>query len=64
MFSHPHSVCMTYLEHLVFSTRLAVALAVGAVQAMVHAVWPDVYVTATSDLVDWLTQTLKNAGCR
>ena len=55
---------MTYLEHFVFSARLAVALAVGAVQAMVHAVWPDVYVTATSDLVDWLTQTLKDAGCR
>ena len=48
MWSHPQSVCMTYLQHLRFSLRLAWRLALMATASLVHAVLPDVLTDYTS----------------
>ena len=64
MFTHPSTVCMTYLEHGFFSLSLACMMWVGAWKAVVHAVWPDVYVTSTSDLLIEMQQKMAKAGCQ
>ena len=64
MFQHPSNVCMTYLEHFAFSASLSITLAIGAYKALIHAIWPDAYITSTSDLVAHMDRKLKAAGCR
>ena len=61
---HPHAVCMTYLDHCTFSLSLAKSLAVGAWKAVVHAFFPQLFITSSSDLVRTLTRTLEAAGCK
>ncbi len=64
MFTHPARVCMTYAEHCRFSLSIASLLFMGACKACIHALWPDAYITSTSDLVVALQQKLQAAGCR
>ncbi len=63
-FSHPASVCMSYLEHLIFSMSISARFAVGSVQAFVHALYPDAFITSSSDLVNELQHDMKSVGCR
>ncbi len=63
-FKHPNNVCMSYREHMNFSLGLSKDLFVGSVQAFVHAIYPDVFVTSTTDLLDNLQKRTKTVGCR
>lgn len=62
--SHPNSVCMTYFEHLQFSGGLASTLLIGAIKAIVHAIFPNMYITSTTELVNELEKKLADAGCK
>ncbi len=64
MFAHPYNVCMTYVQHMVFSLEMSYRLAVGSVRAVVHAFLPDCYVTSTTDTMKLIQQRLLEVGCR
>lgn len=62
--SHPASVCMTYFQHFCFSMMLCRKFAIGSMKAFVHAVYPAVYITSSSDLIEDVKEDMKKVGCR
>lgn len=62
-FSHPKQVCMTYFEHLKLSLKLCYLLGKGSLKAFIHAFIPDKYITSTSDLVNEISNIIKESGC-
>ena len=62
-FKHPSNVCMTYFEHCMFSLKLSFMLGVGSFKAIIHALFPDYYITSTSDLVKKINYEIENSGC-
>lgn len=64
MFSHPSQVCMTYFEHMQLSLRLSLLFFQGFCKAFVHSFWPDIFVTASSDIQQEIAAILKSNGCR
>lgn len=62
-FQHPQSVCMSYLDHCMFSLKLARYLAVGSMKAVVHAVFPSLYITSSSDLLVTMKEDMSKIGC-
>jgi len=64
MFSHPKSVCMTYCEHFAFSMYISFQFTVGALKSFIHAIYPDLFITSTTDLLRDLQYDLSTVGCR
>ena len=62
--NHLPNVCMTYMQHFLFSSGLAVQLFIGSLKAWVHALIPYLYTTSTSLLLPSLQEEMKNAGCK
>ena len=54
---------MTYTQHFLFSSGLAIHLFIGSLKACVHAFIPCLYTTSTSLLLPSLQEQMKNAGC-
>ena len=63
-FIHPNSVCMSYFEHMKFSLSLSGDFFVGSIKAFVHGIFPNYYITSSSDLVKNIDKKLSNAGCK
>ena len=63
-FSHPKSVCMSYIQHFCFSMEIAYIFLISSLQAIIHAFYPDVYITSTSNTIIFVEQKLKNSGCK
>ena len=63
MFKHPKEVCMSYLEHCMLSLKFSYMLFVGSIKALTHAIYPDMYVTSTSDLLVDIKKKMEVAGC-
>ena len=64
MFTHPAKVCMTYVQHFKFSMEMSKHLFIGSWKALVHAVYPDVYITSTTDTVNLVSKRLNESGCK
>ena len=64
MFNHPKNVCMTYFEHLLLSMNFAKIFAIASMKAFLHAIYPDIYISSTSDAIDDIQKILKSKGCR
>ena len=62
-FSHPESVCMSYFDHFCFSLKLSKMLCVASYKAFIHAIFPNAYITSSSDLVDELKHEFDTVGC-
>ena len=62
-FQHPQSVCMSYLGHCMFSLKLARYLAVGSFKAVVHAFFPSLYITSSTDLLVTMKEDMSKIGC-
>jgi hypothetical protein len=62
--NHLPNVCMTYAQHFLFSSSLALQLFIGSLKAWVHALIPCLYTTSTTLLLPSLQEQMKNAGCR
>ena len=60
---HLRRVCLTYAQHWVLSTRLAILFALAALKAATHAFCPGVYASSSTDAVARATQLLASAGC-
>ena len=58
-FKHPAQVNMTYLEHFKLSLNLSNILFQGSVKAFIHAIYPDIFITSTSDTTKLLIRKLK-----
>jgi len=64
MFDHPAKVCMTYFRHFSFAIEMAWYLGLGCVKSLVHAFYPDIFVTSTTDTVNFIQLRLSQIGCR
>lgn len=57
---HPKSVNMTYWQHNKFSMYLAYSFFTGSIKAMIHAFFPFLFITSSSDLHILLNKLLCN----
>ena len=64
MFTHPKSVCLTYYQHFCFSMSVAKKLIIGSIKSFIHAIYPDIFITSTSDLLIELKNEMNEIGCR
>lgn len=64
LFSHPQNVCLTYFQHFRFSMNTCRKLFVASIKSFVHAIYPDIFITSTSDLLLKLQNDMKEIGCR
>jgi len=62
-FSHPNSVCMSYYTHFCFSMNLSRKLFIGSIQAFIHAIFPNVFITSSSDLLKDMQDDFDSVGC-
>ncbi len=58
MFKHLYDVNMTYMEHFLFSSNLSIKLLIGSFKALIHSIYPDIYITSSSDLSKELNELL------
>ena len=63
-FKHPKKVCMSYKEHMFLSLGFSAELFIGSIKALVHAIYPDAYITSTSDVIKSIDQKIKESGCK
>ena len=52
LFSHPQSVGMSYVQHMCCSLNLSRKFLAAALAAAIHAFWPDVLQTYSSDTLE------------
>jgi hypothetical protein len=62
-FIHPNSVCMTYFQHMRFSMSISRDMLLGSYQAFIHGIFPNYYITSTTDFNKKLIKKLRNSGC-
>ena len=59
-FLHPKSVGMTYTEHFCFSIKLSYFFLSGFFKSVVHAFYPDICITSSSDYSKLIYETIHN----
>ena len=64
MFNHPKNVCMSYWSHFRFAMYLSFEFAKASVVSLIHAIYPDIFVTYATDTVKKLTIDMHKVGCR
>ena len=62
--AHPHSVNEAYWEHLAFATRFGFKMTLGGVAAVIHAMFPFLFVTTAGKLCEELQQMRQNSPGR
>ena len=63
-FQHPNSVCMSYIKHAQFSGYLGSVFLSNSMKAFTHALFPNIFISSTSDFAQELPRILENAGCK
>lgn len=64
MFKHPAKACMTYWSHFKFSMFLSREFGKATVGAFIHAIYPDVLISHSSDTLIRLKQEFDRKGCK
>ena len=59
-FKHLAQVNMTYFEHFKLSMNLSNILFQGSIKAFIHGIYPDIFITSTTDTTKLLIRKLKN----
>tara|TARA_Y100001958_G_C21243891_1_gene572875 strand:+ start:2922 stop:3125 length:204 start_codon:yes stop_codon:yes gene_type:complete len=59
LFHHPKEVGMTYFEHMLFSLSLAGKFGYACILAIIHALYPDAFVTSSTDAVNEIGAKIK-----
>lgn len=59
MFKHLKDVNMTYFEHMKFSLFLSFTFLKASFGAFVHAIYPDILVTSSTDTLELLNIEMK-----
>jgi len=61
---HPHSVCMNYITHLLFSLKLSCLFFKSSIEAFIHAIFPFFCITSSSKNTKHILKLLENSGCK
>ena len=64
LFRHPKQVCMTYFQHAKLSLNFSFIFFKASLEAFIHAIYPDICVTSTSDTIKQINDILNKSGCR
>ena len=51
MFKHLKEVKMSYMDHFNFSLGLSKEFLIASYQALIHAIYPDFFITSSTDSV-------------
>ena len=62
--AHPHAVGETYLQHAAFACRYGAKMTLGGVAAILHGLFPFVFVTTGSRITRELHATLERSVAR
>lgn len=62
--THPNSVNETYMEHFAFALRFGFKMTLGGIAALLHAVFPFLFVTTAGRLCDELQYMRQNSPGR
>ena len=62
--AHPTSVNETYWQHLAFALRFGIKMTLGGVAAMLHAIFPFLFVATAGRLCDELQELRQNSPGR
>lgn len=57
-FDHLNDVGISYTDHFCFSLKLGACMFVGCVASIIHAIYPDVLVTSTTDTMNYIQKEL------
>ena len=49
--THPNSVNLTYFEHFKLSLSFGLSLSIASFKAFIHALFPFIFITSTTDTV-------------
>ena len=60
MFIHLQEIKMSYLEHMKFSLYLSYMFGKASFYAIIHAIYPDILITSSSDTIKKLTIDMNN----
>lgn len=63
-FSHPNNVCMSYFNHFFVSINYSKIFMFASIKALIHAFFPNIFITSTSDCVNNISKLLKNNNCK
>ena len=63
-FQHPTHLSMTNFQHARLSMNFSYMFLKASKEAFIHAIYPDKYITSTSDTVKEITKILEESGCR
>lgn len=64
MFKHPNDVCLSYWEHMKISFYLSYTFFIGSFYAFIHGIYPDIFITNSSDMIRDVSIEMKKIGCR
>jgi len=56
---HPKNVNLTYYEHFKLSSSISFKLFISSIKAFVHSIFPFVFVTSTTNVIDDIENQLK-----
>ena len=59
MFNHLKKIKMTYLDHFNFSIELSKDFLIASYQALFHAIYPDIFITSSTDSVKKIDNKIK-----
>ena len=61
---HPKSVCMSYSEHFRLAFGFSFYFFKKSIQSLIHAIYPNLYITSTTDCIEEIKIKLEDKGCR
>ncbi len=64
MFRHPSRACMTYWSHFKFSMYLSKEFSKASVGAFIHAIYPDILISHSTDTLSRLQKEFQKKGCK
>ena len=59
MFKHLKKIKMSYIDHFNFSIGLSKDFLIACYQALIHAIYPDIFITSSTDSVKKIDKKIK-----
>lgn len=63
-FDHPNRVCMSYFSHFTLSMKFSFMFLKASGAAIIHAIFPSLFITNTTDTHNQIGYLLDHSGCR
>ena len=63
-FSHPNNVCMNYYKHFTVSLNYSKLFFIASCKAFVHAIFPNLFITSTTNTVNNINSLLIINNCK